>query len=499
MNKKIPSIIMVCYIFLSVTLIAGIVDVVISFSKAAPKNTDEITNISTYETTSHIETTVVKESAETTTERKECNLIVKYVDRDTYTQLERLDYYTYRVGAYYSVRPVDIPGYRPEQLIMNGTITEDTTIIFYYHLIEQETTKTEETETTIPTIYRTMPNVCGQLLPNAKETLTALGFTNIVIESDKSIWIDSNWTIQTQSIDPGRTIPTETKIVLFCVKTDEYIPPESPTAIMPDVCFQLYSTAMDTLKSLGFVNVSYEANGSFIWIDSNWTVINQSIEPGKEIGKGTSIVLTCIKTTEYLDNLDVKMIDVVGLTASEAEKKLSEAGFRNITINHNPNKLRQRSISGDSKYKVVSQSVKSGTTVKAGNEVVLSCELNTVTVKNSIAFANLMAMPSQTNYTAMKSYADSHYGEMIEFDGCIFGMTKNPNYSTIFSFLILGVDYGTTAKGPVFGFKDVSYAGMYVNGSDSVLVGMNFRIIASISGYDETGIIILSPISLIAR
>ncbi|MCR5457767.1 MAG: DUF4839 domain-containing protein [Clostridiales bacterium] len=518
MNKSLNKIIPVCYVVLSIAIIFGIVDIIISFSKNESKTSEITTSISDYETTS-ITTSFIYE--ETSTGSKIYTLGVYYFDKDTHEMIRSFDLRVYSEGSRYSIRPVDIPGYTPEDTIRTGVMTENTIIVFYYkkvgettkkptiettNMVETETTNIVETETTniveteTTTVeYITMPNICGQVLTDAKKHLSSLGFTNISTKSDKSIWLESNWTVQTQNIEPGQLISLDTNIVLFCVKTEDYIPPDDPIAVMPDVCYQLYSTALQTLRALGFVNIDYDANGSFIIIDSNWTVIKQSVAPGKEIEKGTSIVLTCVKTTEYLDNLDVTMIDVVGLNASDAEKKLSDAGFRNVRISHYSKANRQKSISGESNYVVISQSVKKGTTIKAGNEVVITCELKTVTIKNNIEFANLMAMTSQSNYTTMRNYANNHNGEIIEFDGCILDMLQDKNYSTIFDVAILGVNYGTIAKGPIFVFEDVSYSGMYVNGASSVAVGMNFRITAKIIGYNEAGYIILSPVSLISR
>lgn len=53
------------------------------------------------------------------------------------------------------------------------------------------------------------------------------------------------------------------------------------------------------LKDLGFTNVkSNSADGSNIFFDSSWQVVNQSVEPNTEIVSNTEIVLTCRKKSE---------------------------------------------------------------------------------------------------------------------------------------------------------------------------------------------------------
>lgn len=265
---------------------------------------------------------------------------------------------------------------------------------------------------------------------------------------------------------------------------------------MIDVQGKVLDVAKSELQEAGFSRIT--AKPDSIWVDSNWTVIEQNIAPGTLIGKKTSIVLTCVKTEDYID---VTMLSVVGLTEEKATSKLKEAGFNNISVEYSKTITRSRTINDKSRYEVVSQSVKSGTTLKSGDKVTLTCVLKTVTISNNSDFAELMAITDQTDAATIRSYANSHYGTFIEFDGCVALMMKHPNYKTRFDVCLAGVDYtASRVYGPLFAFENVNYYDMYVSGTDTVSAGMDFHITAEIVGFSEEGkYIILKPISLVAR
>lgn len=70
---------------------------------------------------------------------------------------------------------------------------------------------------------------------------------------------------------------------------------------VPDLSGEPLSAAKKILKEAGFVNITGEAKNASIWDDDNWTVLEQSIEPGETADKSTEIVLTCEKTQAYLE------------------------------------------------------------------------------------------------------------------------------------------------------------------------------------------------------
>lgn len=123
-----------------------------------------------------------------------------------------------------------------------------------------------------------------------------------------------------------------------------------------------------------------------------------------------------------------------------------------------------------------------------------------ITIENNTEFASLMKITDQTDTARIKAYANSHKGDIIEFDGCIALMMQHKKYKTRFDVCIAGGDYKGRVYGPLFAFEDVSYYEMKVTGSDTVSQGMLFRITAEIEGFsDEGNYIILEPKALVAR
>lgn len=124
-----------------------------------------------------------------------------------------------------------------------------------------------------------------------------------------------------------------------------------------------------------------------------------------------------------------------------------------------------------------------------------------LTIDNNSDFASLMNITDQTDVTTIKTFVNSHKGDIIEFDGCIVFMMKHENYNTRFDVCVAGGNFDAErVYGPLFAFEDVNYYDMNVSGSDTVSQGMNFRITAKIVGFSDAGkYIILKPVALNAR
>ena len=97
---------------------------------------------------------------------------------------------------------------------------------------------------------------------------------------------------------------------------------EGSKITMPDVVGNNLETSKEELKTLGFVNVENKANDdSTILMDSNWVVIEQSINSGTEIDKNDQIVLTCRKEADLFSE------EYKGMNLAEASKKAADNGF----------------------------------------------------------------------------------------------------------------------------------------------------------------------------
>ncbi|MBB6032290.1 PASTA domain-containing protein [Phytomonospora endophytica] len=69
---------------------------------------------------------------------------------------------------------------------------------------------------------------------------------------------------------------------------------------MPDLVGQNAAIARDELERLGFTDIelgSADAEDTLVIIAANWTVVEQSHEPGDKVPADALIVLTCSKKT----------------------------------------------------------------------------------------------------------------------------------------------------------------------------------------------------------
>lgn len=102
---------------------------------------------------------------------------------------------------------------------------------------------------------------------------------------------------------------------------------EGSSLKMPDVVGTNLSTAKEELETIGFVNIEEKASDdSTILMESNWVVIEQSVEPETELDKNHEIVLTCRKETELFNEA------YNGLNLAEAKKKANGEGFTDFEL-----------------------------------------------------------------------------------------------------------------------------------------------------------------------
>lgn len=110
---------------------------------------------------------------------------------------------------------------------------------------------------------------------------------------------------------------------------------------------------------------------------------------------------------------------------------------------------------------------------------------------------------SSDDYEVISSFASSHIGRIIEFDGNVAYVDRHDNYKTRFDYLIYTGDYSeTSVYGPIFRFENVAYHDLHMaEGSpDSIDMGLNLHIKAKIVKYNSsTGITELDPVEISVR
>ncbi|NHM13583.1 DUF4839 domain-containing protein [Xiamenia xianingshaonis] len=123
-----------------------------------------------------------------------------------------------------------------------------------------------------------------------------------------------------------------------------------------------------------------------------------------------------------------------------------------------------------------------------------------LTADNDADFAEFL---DSEDYGAISSFANSHIGQVIEFDGNVADVAHHEGFDTRFDYLIYVGDYSeTSAHGPIFQFEDVNYYDLNLaDGSpDTIGVGLNLRIKAKIVDYDSNADITkLDPIEVSVR
>ncbi len=98
------------------------------------------------------------------------------------------------------------------------------------------------------------------------------------------------------------------------------------------------------------------------------------------------------------------------------------------------------------------------------------------------------------------NFATKYQGKMIEFDGSTDYCTSHEGQKTRFDYLLSAGDFNPEhVAGPSFKFDNVSYYDLNTD-MDSVGVGLNVHIIATVESYDSnTGLFYLKPVSVTKR
>ncbi|MEV4701823.1 PASTA domain-containing protein [Actinoplanes sp. NPDC049316] len=71
------------------------------------------------------------------------------------------------------------------------------------------------------TVRLTMPDVVGDNADVALDALHKLGFTNVdlgTVDGRRIVVLPQNWTVKTQSAEPGTRLAADAKIVLGCAR-----------------------------------------------------------------------------------------------------------------------------------------------------------------------------------------------------------------------------------------------------------------------------------------
>ena len=220
-------------------------------------------------------------------------------------------------------------------------------------------------ETNLPDGMERTPSIINGDLNGAEATLDELGLRIVVEGQEYSNDIPMNC-IKTQSPTGGTIVETMSTIrVMISAGVDG--------ELVPDLLGQPSDEAQINLEKLSFVCQIEEAYDAIV---AEGCVISQSVEPGTELAKGSTVTIVVSKgrdeTIEY-EVKDVIVSDFVGMTYSEALTKATEAGVM-IKVS---NKQYSASIPENV---IMAQSIKAGETISNDVTIELTVSLGIRTV-----------------------------------------------------------------------------------------------------------------------
>ena len=208
-----------------------------------------------------------------------------------------------------------------------------------------------------------------------------------------------------------------------------------------------------------------------------------------------------------------------GLFYDEIRKEFEDAGFTNVKgkalgdlvagILHDESEIETISIDGSEEFDTFDDfepdakvliSYHSYPEEKAIDDAESEGIIN---ASNNAEFAEILTLSDPFD-NKIQSFANTHTGQNIEYDGNVTSILHHGDYKTRYDYLVLAGDYNpNSAIGPSFQFENVNYNDLNLTGDnvpDSLVEGTNIHIIAKIQEYDpSTGLFKLDPISVKLR
>lgn len=316
-------------------------------------------------------------------------------------------------------------------------------------------------------------NVVGMNLEAAMSTLSNIGFTNLVREPETDIWVNYNWIVVKQSVDPGTTVDKNEAIKLSCVKRVDYLT-QNYLKLNIVEAKKFADEHNNTISYVDYLSNAYMTNK----VDAmsaeekqKWTVKQASFDDND------NILLYFV----YAGN--VEMPDVTSITLDEALSILKNKGFSGIETVADD----QSVIWDNSDWKVIKQSVEAGKQVNANGKITLTVTaINTstvnktqenasntqveitdkdkdteivnneiLTVDNNQDLADILTA-EYVDTEKQKKFIDKYKGKTVEFDAIVYFMEQNPKAKTVYSYIIVPGEDEQHIGASLFMIKDAS-------------------------------------------
>lgn len=238
-----------------------------------------------------------------------------------------------------------------------------------------------------------MPDVLGQMLPDAKKSLQALDLKKITTKTNtgESIVMDSNWIVIEQSINVGDTIDKGTEIVLTCGRISDFVGKYISDSNVRNV--------VDAANKYGFtVEFVDESNGQAINFQNGINTYEDWMVSGYE---ASSVSKKTVKIKlMYLGLAEVP--SVVGLTAEKAKTKLLEAHFPYVVFEDENNVT----VENESGWTVVEQSVEPLESISTSTTIRLKVKRYKTFKDISFEVPNNWTYKEETNKATLASESD---------------------------------------------------------------------------------------------
>lgn len=197
-----------------------------------------------------------------------------------------------------------------------------------------------------------VPDVTSMNQADATKKLQKAGFTVVVTRED-SIVVDKGRVIsQTPSAGKRAVAGSEVAVVVSSGQTQSNVK-------VPDVVGMTRDKAVAELQKLGLV-VIWAENASYEQPTGN--IVSQLPKAGDSVAPGTTVGIV-VSTGDPVTADDIAVPDVTGLTLTEAQQVLSDAGLQSMAV--------AASGSSEPQNEVVAQTPGAGDKVQEGTTIVL--------------------------------------------------------------------------------------------------------------------------------
>ena len=205
--------------------------------------------------------------------------------------------------------------------------------------------------------------------------------------------------------------------------------------------YENYEDVTTALKTLGFTNIKYNVLYDIVfgWTDEG-EVESVSIAGSSDFNRGDVFIADAevIITYHMPEDADPSNITMnkssssyEGIDYLEVEQIFKGLGFTNITLDGTTIESTSYTDGEVFEVEIDGYSFDSGDVFKPDEKVeikyyIVEEPMPNITIDNDADFAALMKITDQTDAATIKQFVNTHIGDVIEFDGCVALMMKQP-------------------------------------------------------------------------